>query len=86
VPSTVTLSTVYQLVEDGRARDDIREDVALDLHQLIDNLQRDLDLGHTDLPSATAQLRDKVRARVEEGALSQTSAEEIDAALDELVA
>jgi serine/threonine-protein kinase len=85
-PAAVTLSTVYQLIEDGRERDDIREDVALDLHQVIDNLQRDLDQGNTDLVSATTLLRDKVRARAYEGSLGPTSAQEIDAALDELAA
>jgi serine/threonine-protein kinase len=82
--AAATLNTVYQLVEDGRERDDIREDVALDLHQVIDNLQRDLEQGNTDLVSATTLLRDKVRARAYEGSLGPTSAQEIDAALDEL--
>jgi len=80
----VTLRTVYQLVEDGLAVGDIREDVALDLHQLIDNLQRQLDAGSTDLPSATRVLRNQVDTRAAEGALGGASAADIDAALDQL--
>jgi hypothetical protein len=82
----VTLGTVYELVEDGRAGGDIREDVALDLHQIINNLQRQLETGSTDLPSATRLLRDKVQARAAEGALGSATANEIHAALDQLEA
>jgi serine/threonine-protein kinase len=82
----VTLMTVYQLVEDGRERNAIREDVALDLHQLIENLRRELASGTTDLSAATALLREKVQTRAEEGALAWDSAEEIHAALDQLAA
>lgn len=82
----VTFATLSELVEDGRARDDIREDVALDLYQLIGNLKQQLDAGSTDLASATTQLRDKISARVAEGTLSASSAEELNAALDQLVA
>jgi len=80
----VTLSTVSRLVADGRASNQIRADVALDLHQLIDNLRRDLAAGGTDLPTATALLREKVHTRAAEGALSQQTADQLVAALSQL--
>jgi hypothetical protein len=83
-PADVTLATVYQLIEDGRAGGDIREDVALDLHQLIGNLEHELDAGITDMPSATRQIRNKVQARAAEGTLGRTWAVEIHAVLDQL--
>lgn len=82
----VTLGTVSELVADGHAAGDIRTDVAHDLHQLIDNLQRDLAAGSTDLPAAAALLRDKVRTRAGEGSLGQQSAAQLDAALEQLTA
>jgi serine/threonine-protein kinase len=82
----VTLGTVYQLIEDGRAVGDIREDVALDLHQTIDNLRQQLEQGSTDLPSVTRELRQKVQTREAEGTLGEASADEIQAALDQLEA
>jgi eukaryotic-like serine/threonine-protein kinase len=82
----VSLGTVYQLVEDGRAGGAIREDVAVDLHNLIDNLELQLAAGSTDLPSATRQLRSKVETRTAEGTLGQTVADEIHAVLDQLEA
>src|SRR5690606_27282184 len=80
----VTLRTVYQVIEDGRAVGDIREDVALDLHQLIDNLERELDQGVRDLPSVARILRDKVADRAAEGAMSPETADQLRAALDQL--
>jgi serine/threonine-protein kinase len=80
----VTLGTVYELIEDGRALGDIREDVALDLHQTIDNLQQQLERGSTDLPSATRLLRDKVETRAAEGAVGPATADQLNAALDQL--
>lgn len=80
----VTLHTVHQLVDDGLAVGDIRQDVALDLHQLIDNLQQQVDAGVTDLPSATRQIRQKVQTRAAEGALGEQTAVEIRAVLDQL--
>lgn len=80
----VTLGSVSRLVEDAQANQDIRPDAALDLHQLIDNMQKDLAAGSTDLPTVTALLRDKVRARAAEGALGTESAAALDAALDQL--
>lgn len=81
----VTLSTVGQIIEDGRAAGDVRPDVAEDLVNLITNLERDLENGSTNLPAATALLRDKVETREqEEGALGPATASELHAALDEL--
>jgi hypothetical protein len=84
VPVPVTLATVSQLVIDGEASNHIRADVALDLRQLIDNLRRDLATGGTDLAAATELLREKVRTRAAEGALSEQSAAQLDAALSQV--
>jgi serine/threonine-protein kinase len=81
----LSFGSLTYLIADGHARNDIREDVALDLRQLVDNLQRELAAGSTDLPSATALVRDKVRTRAAEGSLAAGLAAELDAALDQLV-
>jgi serine/threonine-protein kinase len=81
----LSFGSLTYLIADGHARNDIREDVALDLRQLVDNLQRELAAGSTDLPSATALVRDKVRTRAAEGSLTAGLAAELDAALDQLV-
>lgn len=81
-----TLATVYQLIDDGQANNEIREDVARDLRQLLDNLQAGLERGTVDLATETANLREKVNARAEEGALSPESAAALDSALAQLAA
>jgi eukaryotic-like serine/threonine-protein kinase len=82
----VTLSTVGQIVEDGRSAGDVRPDVAQDLTNMIDNLEQQLESGSTDLPTATEQLRNKVETRAAEGGLSPATADELHAALDQLQA
>jgi serine/threonine-protein kinase len=83
-PVAVTLGTVSQIVAAGEASMDIRADVGLDLRQLIDNFQRELAAGSTDLRTVSTLLRDKVRTRAAEGALSQESAARLETALSQL--
>lgn len=82
----VTLETIALLVEEGHARGDMRADVAEDLQTVIANLERDIAQGSIDLDHAVEELRGKVETRVKEGTLGATTAAEIDAALDQLVA
>jgi serine/threonine-protein kinase len=84
-PSTeVTLDTISQLVADGQAQGDIRDDVAHDLLQVIDNLQLDLATDSGDLATGAEQIRDKVRAREREGSLGTAWADQLYIALDQL--
>jgi len=82
----VTLDTVRAIVTEGHAQGDISDDVALDLHQLIDNLQRAVERGDTDLVTGVTELRGKVETREREGTLGKASAEALYAALDQLIA
>lgn len=82
-PETV-LTTVHQLIDEGEANDEIRPDVALDLRQLLHNLQVKLVTGSVDLGAETSSLRDKVRSRAQEGTMSWESAAALDSALAEL--
>ena len=82
----VTLDTVRDIVAEGFARGDMSDHVALDLHQLIDNLQYEVENGEVELATGLAELRDKVRTREREGTLGASSAAELYAALDQLIA
>lgn len=82
--SDVDFATVYQLIDDGEANDEIRDDVARDLRQLLDNLRDELARGTADLAAETANLREKVLARANEGGMSQESAAALDSALAQL--
>lgn len=79
-----SLAAVYQLIDDGQANDEIRDDVARDLRQLLDNLKVGLARGTVDLATETAHLRQKVHARADEGAVSPESAAALDSALQQL--
>src|SRR5690606_34557269 len=63
----VTLDTVRDIVAEGFARGDMSDHVALDLHQLIDNLQYEVENGEVELATGLAELRDKVKTREREG-------------------
>lgn len=80
----ITLSTIGELVDEGRATDDIRDDVALDLRQQVDNLEQQVSAGDTELSDAATQLRDAVRTRAAEGSVGVDSAQALDSALDQL--
>ncbi|HLU32908.1 MAG TPA: serine/threonine-protein kinase [Natronosporangium sp.] len=82
----VTLDTVRDIVAEGFARGDMSDHVALDLHQLIDNLQYEVENGEVELATGLAELRDKVKTREREGTLGASSAAELYAALDQLIA
>ena len=72
------------MIDDGEANDEIRDDVARDLRQLLDNLRDELARGTADLAAETANLREKVLARANEGGMSQESAAALDSALAQL--
>src|SRR5690606_19158191 len=82
----VTLDTVRDLITQGEAQGDMSDHVALDLRQLVDNLQLAVERGDTDLATGVAELRMKVETREREGTLGVASAEALYAALDQLIA
>jgi eukaryotic-like serine/threonine-protein kinase len=70
------------VVDRGLAAGEIRSDVALDLRNVLDNLQRELGAGEpVDVSLRVAQLRDKISRRVGEGGLSEARANELTAIL-----
>jgi serine/threonine-protein kinase len=69
------LNMVRQSVSQGVNAGEIRQDVGLDLDNVVGNLQRDLARGQqVDLPQRVAEIRNKIATRLREGAITQNRA------------
>lgn len=79
------LSGLRHTVDEGMAIRQVRPDVAVDLDNLITNLQLELAAGApVDLPARVAELKTKIATRLREGGLTQTRADALDAKLSAL--
>lgn len=76
------LARMRPLVQQGFTEGEIRSDVALDLDNVITNLQNDLLAGRTvDLERRVTELDQKITVRLQEGALTADRANVLNAAL-----
>jgi hypothetical protein len=72
------------VIDDGLADGEIRRDAGLDLQQMLNNLRIGVAAGPVDLREASANLRQKVAARANEGAISPEYVSRLETALDRL--
>jgi serine/threonine-protein kinase len=75
------LVSVRRIIDEGSAAGQLRRDVAVDLQQLLDNTDA---AAVADRPRMVSNLRVKVAARTNEGAISPAIATRLDAALGDL--
>jgi serine/threonine-protein kinase len=67
---------VRQSVSQGVDAGEIRQDVGVDLNNVVGNLQRDLAAGQqVDLHQRVAEIRDKIATRFREGAITLNRAD-----------
>ncbi|GAB3815363.1 hypothetical protein GCM10027605_62530 [Micromonospora zhanjiangensis] len=79
------LNRLDRLVDEGVSTGVIRDDVGLDLRNVIHNLRTDLTRGEpVDLGARTATLREKIATRTGEGGIGNEYATRLDAAAAEL--
>ncbi|GLZ10374.1 hypothetical protein Acsp04_06090 [Actinomadura sp. NBRC 104425] len=78
------LGRLQPLVDHGRASGRIRDDVALDLTNLINNLRNEVAAGRAvDVDARVAELRRKIDTRLRERALTADAAAELTGVLDQ---
>jgi serine/threonine-protein kinase len=76
------LSRMRRSVDEGLAASEVRVDVAVDLDNVIGNLQSQLATGaHVDVSRRVSELRTKIAQRVREGGLAQNRANDLTQAL-----
>jgi serine/threonine-protein kinase len=76
------LTLMDPIVDQGLNTNEIRDDVALDLHNVIGNLKRQLISGDSgSLRTGVEALHEKISTRLREGAISQSRAAELHTAL-----
>jgi serine/threonine protein kinase len=76
--ASAALSRMRSVVDRGRAANEIRSDVALDLDQVIGHLQEDLRSGEPiDLRRRIGQLSTKISQRLREGGLTRQRANQL---------
>jgi serine/threonine protein kinase len=76
------LSRMRRSVDEGLAASEVRVDVAVDLDNVIGNLQSQLSTGaHVDVSRRVSELRTKIAQRVREGGLAQNRANDLTQAL-----
>ena len=76
------LTKIPPIIQRGLAAGEIRSDVALDLTNVITNLQNDLIAGQRSDPrQGVTELQTKISTRLREGGLTQGRAEELNLAL-----
>ncbi|MEH0846213.1 serine/threonine protein kinase, partial [Micromonospora sp. CPCC 205711] len=81
---TEAAGRLRQLIDDGVRTGDIRDDVGLDLRNVLGNLTREVADGDSDLATPVALLREKVVRRVDEGGIDPGYARTLDAAIVQL--
>jgi serine/threonine-protein kinase len=76
------LARMRPLVDEGFTSGEIRSDVAVDLNNVVNNLQNELVGGqHVDLQRRLADLHNKIATRLREGGLTQSRAEKLNGVL-----
>jgi eukaryotic-like serine/threonine-protein kinase len=79
--ATETVASVIAAVQAGRAAGEIRDDVAVDLINLLRHLD---DAPPKDVSRRVAELQRKIRDRIAEGGLTKTYADELQSRLDRI--
>ncbi|MFY1624752.1 serine/threonine-protein kinase [Micromonospora sp. WMMD735] len=77
---------VRRLIDDGVRTGEVREDVGLDLRNVLANLTRSAAEGRSDVPAQVTALREKVTRRIDEGGITPAYGRQLDAAVQELAA
>ncbi|MGC5659461.1 serine/threonine-protein kinase [Micromonospora sp. WMMD723] len=77
---------VRRLIDDGVRTGEVREDVGLDLRNVLANLTRSAAEGRSDVPAQVTALREKVTRRIDEGGITPAYGRQLDAAVRELAA
>ena len=83
---TAAADRMRQLIDDGVRTGEVREDVGLDLRNVLANLTRAAAEGQSDVPAQAAALRDKVTRRIDEGGITTAYGRQLDTAARELAA
>jgi eukaryotic-like serine/threonine-protein kinase len=76
-----TISAISQIIDAGVAAREIRPDAAVDLRNVVRNLQESIARGTANLAAEAASLQDKVAARKREGAITGASADQLETEL-----
>ncbi|MBM7082751.1 serine/threonine-protein kinase [Micromonospora humidisoli] len=83
---TEAADRLRRLIDDGVRTGEVREDVGLDLRNVLANLTRSAAAGSSDVPAQVTALREKVTRRVDEGGITQAYGRQLDAAVRDLAA
>ncbi|MFJ8685009.1 serine/threonine-protein kinase [Micromonospora wenchangensis] len=75
-----------RLIDDGVRTGEVREDVGLDLRNVLANLTRSAAEGRSDVPAQVTALREKVTRRIDEGGITPAYGRQLDAAVRDLAA
>jgi hypothetical protein len=79
-----TIDAISQIIDAGLVAREIRPDAAVDLRNLMQHLRDSVSRGAADLSAQVADLQSKVDARRREGAITGSSADQLDAELARL--
>ncbi|MFI9644528.1 protein kinase [Micromonospora sp. NPDC051925] len=83
---TEAADRMRRLIDNGVRTGQVRDDVGVDLRNVLANLTRAAAEGRSDVPAQVAALREKVTRRVDEGGITPTYGRQLDAAARELAA
>ncbi|QDY10381.1 serine/threonine protein kinase [Micromonospora sp. HM134] len=83
---TEAADRMRRLIDDGVRTGEVREDVGLDLRNVLANLTRSAAEGRSDVPAQVAALREKVTRRIDEGGITPAYGRQLDAAVRDLAA
>ncbi|WKU08188.1 serine/threonine-protein kinase [Micromonospora sp. HUAS LYJ1] len=83
---TEAADRMRRLIDDGVRTGEVREDVGLDLRNVLANLTRSAAEGRSDVPAQVTALREKVTRRVDEGGITPAYGRQLDAAVRDLAA
>jgi serine/threonine-protein kinase len=83
---TEAAERMRRLVDDGVRTGEIREDVGIDLRNVLANLTRAAAEGNPDVPAQAVALREKVTRRVDEGGITATYGRQLESAARDLAA
>ncbi|HYN97766.1 MAG TPA: hypothetical protein VES42_28330, partial [Pilimelia sp.] len=78
------VAELSQVIDEGLAVGDIRRDAGLDLQQMLNQLRVAVGRGPVDVQGRVLNLREKVAARADEGAITSSYEGRLHAALDVL--
>ncbi|MEU7978005.1 serine/threonine-protein kinase [Micromonospora sp. NPDC049081] len=83
---TEAADRMRQLIDDGVRTGEVREDVGLDLRNVLANLTRSAAEGQADVPAQATALREKVTRRIDEGGITAAYGRQLEAAARKLAA